>query len=211
MARSTLNLLIVDDEVSTLSLLRQIFIQRGFRVRTAEDGFAALRMIRDSVPDVLLSDLNMPGMPGFELLSVVRRLFPQIHVIASSGAYSGTSVPHGIAADGFHEKATALTHLFDLVSVGGELDRTTVFAQRAQTPLWVALEHRLPFESNHVLLNCPQCLRAFRQTIDEVNACLRDTACRHCGGHVTYAIALAIKPLVMSARPQQELPLARQA
>lgn len=211
MAKSTLNLLIVDDEISTLSLLRQIFATRGFNIRTAEDGFAALRMIRDCVPDILLSDLNMPGMSGFELLAVVRRLYPQIHVIASSGAYSGTAVPKGIAADGFHEKATGLAHLFDLMSIGGNADHATVFAERCPTPLWVDLEARLPFESNYVLINCPQCLRAFRQPIEEVHPHLREAHCRHCNGHVSYAIAMAIKPTVMSSRPQMEQPVARQA
>jgi CheY-like chemotaxis protein len=210
-APANLNLLIVDDEVSVLSLLKQIFTQRGHTVRVAEDGFAALRMIRQTPPDVLLSDLNMPGMSGFELLSVVRRLYPGIHVIASSGAYSGTSVPRGIAADGFHEKATGIAHLFELMAVGGELDHTALQAERALTPLWVDLERRHPFESDHVLINCPQCLRAFRQAIDEVHPHLRETTCRHCGGAVSYAIALAIKPVIMSSRPAQALPAARRA
>jgi CheY-like chemotaxis protein len=210
-APAKLNLLIVDDEVSVLSLLKQIFTQRGFAVRVAEDGFAALRMIRQSFPDVLLSDLNMPGMSGFELLAVVRRLYPAIHVIASSGAYSGTGVPRGIAADGFHEKATGLAHLFDLMSAGREPDQTAIHAGRSMTPLWVGLEQRYPFESDHVLINCPQCLRAFRQAIDEIHPHLRETTCRHCGGTVSYAIALAIKPNTLSARPSQNVTTARRA
>ncbi len=210
-APATLNLLIVDDEVSVLSLLRQIFTKRGFTVRTAEDGFAALRMIRQSPPDVLLSDLNMPGMSGFELLSVVRRLYPTIHVIASSGAYSGTGVPHGIAADGFHEKATGLAHLFELMATGREVDHTAQRAKRSSTPLWVGLERRHPFESDHVLINCPECLRAFRQAIDEVHPHLRETTCSHCGGTVSFALALAIKPVGTSSRSAQTLPTARRA
>jgi CheY-like chemotaxis protein len=211
MASAALNLLIVDDDVSTLSLLRQIFIPRGFKVRTAEDGFAALRAIRDSPPDILLSDLNMPGMSGFELLSVVRRLYPQIYVIASSGAYSGTTVPRIIAADGFHEKATGLAHLFELMTIGSEPDHTHVFADRRITPLWVDLEVRLPFESNYVLINCPQCLRAFRQPIEEVHPHLRETACKHCAGKVSYALAMAIKPLMMSSRQHNDQAIPRQA
>ncbi len=113
----TLELLIVEDEADRRSLLSQIFTQRGFQVRAAEDGFAALRMIRSSMPDLLLSDLNMPGMSGFELLSVVRRRYPQICVIATSGAYCGPEVPAGIAADGFHEKATGMARLFELAPV----------------------------------------------------------------------------------------------
>jgi CheY-like chemotaxis protein len=205
MARATLplNLLIVDDESTTLALLRQIFTKRGFNVHTAEDGFAALRIIRDKVPDLLLSDLNMPGMTGFELLSIVRRLYPQIHVIASSGAYSGTSVPHGIAADGFHEKATGIAHLFDLVTIGSNPDHSLALANRTETPFWVGLEHRMPFESNYVLIHCPQCLRAFRQAVPEVHPHQREAQCRHCEGAVSYAIALATKHVAVPETTSQ--------
>src|SRR5580692_3360936 len=109
-------MLVVDDEPSTLDLFRQIFVGLGHSVRAAEDGFAALEEIRTEVPDILLSDLNMPGMSGFELLSVVRRRIPGIYVIASSGAFSGEDVPNGVAADAFHEKASGMGSLFQLVN-----------------------------------------------------------------------------------------------
>jgi hypothetical protein len=60
----------------------------------------------------------------------------------------------------------------------------------------------MPFESNHVLLNCPSCLRPFRQAIDEVNAEIRETNCLFCGGKVDYAIALAIKPKLVPTEPR---------
>src|ERR1700677_1542471 len=110
-----IKLLIVDDEAATRTLLSQIFGQMGHSVRTAMDGCSALVSIREEIPDVLLSDLNMPGMSGFELLSVVRRRFPGIYVIATSGAFTGDGVPHGIAADAFYEKATGLPSLLQLI------------------------------------------------------------------------------------------------
>ena len=73
MSKADLKLLIVEDDDDARQLLSQIFAMRGFSVRSATDGFAALRIIRSAVPDVLLSDLNMSGMSGFELLSVVPR------------------------------------------------------------------------------------------------------------------------------------------
>ena len=55
--------------------------------------------------DLIISDLNMPQMSGFEFLSVVRRRFPDIPVIAVSGAYdSGDQVPGGVIADAFYSK-----------------------------------------------------------------------------------------------------------
>jgi hypothetical protein len=69
-------LLVVDDEASIRLSLSQALIEIGYSVRCAEDGFSALRELSSAVPDLLLSDLNMPGMSGFELLSEVRRSFP---------------------------------------------------------------------------------------------------------------------------------------
>ena len=56
------------------------------------------------VPDVILSDLNMPGMSGFEFLSVVRRRFPTVKVIAMSSAFAVDDIPPGVAADAFYQK-----------------------------------------------------------------------------------------------------------
>jgi CheY-like chemotaxis protein len=200
--KTYLDLLIVDDELDTRILLTQIFTLRGFTVRSAGDGFAALQMIRSSAPDILLSDLNMPGMSGFELLSVVRRLYPQIHVIATSGAYSGNTVPQGIAADGFHEKASGMAALFQLMELAALLGHASFHSLRTPTPLWIDLECRMPFETDHVLINCPLCLRPFRQIIDSINAEIRETNCRYCGGKVDYAIALAIKPRAIPTEPR---------
>ena len=201
MEKVYLDLLIVEDDPSTRYLLSQIFAMRGFTVRTAVDGFAALQMIRSTVPGILLSDLNMPGMSGFELLSVVRRLYPQIHVIATSGAYSGRIVPKGIAADAFHEKATGLPNLFELMELGALLGHTSFYSERGPSPLWIDLESRMPFESYHVILNCPACLRPFRQIIDEIDGEIRQTTCRFCGSKVDYAIALAVKPPASEINP----------
>jgi DNA-binding response OmpR family regulator len=55
--------------------------------------------------DLVISDLNMPQMSGFEFLSVIRRRVPQVLVIAMSGAYAaGDEVPGGVIADAFYAK-----------------------------------------------------------------------------------------------------------
>jgi CheY-like chemotaxis protein len=71
-------LLVVDDEEPLRTSLSEIFTESGYRVRSTEDGFSGLREIRRDIPDVIISDLEMPGMSGFEFLSVVRRRFPGI-------------------------------------------------------------------------------------------------------------------------------------
>jgi CheY-like chemotaxis protein len=203
MPKPSPDLLIVEDEPDTRFLLTQIFSLRGFAVRSAEDGFAALALIRTRVPDILLSDLNMPGMSGFELLSVVRRLYPEIHVIATSGAYSGTTVPTGIAADGFHAKASGMAPLLELLELGEILGHAAFYSHRSPTPLWIGLESPQSSESHHVLLNCSACLRPFRQSIDEIHAEIRETNCRFCGNKVDYALALATQPPAKATESHQ--------
>jgi CheY-like chemotaxis protein len=108
---------IVDDCLAILTVLALIFRQRGYSVRTVSDGLAALALLHDRVPDVLLSDLNMPGMSAFELMSVVRGRFAVIFVIAMSGTDYGTAVPHFIAADGFCAKSSgSISRLFETLS-----------------------------------------------------------------------------------------------
>ena len=48
--------------------------------------------LRQSLPDMIISDLSMPNMSGFEFLSVVRRRFPHIPVIAISGNLKSRSL-----------------------------------------------------------------------------------------------------------------------
>lgn len=55
------------------------FLSReGYEVRTALDGFEALDVLRDSLPDLLISALRMPYLSDFDLLSVMRRRFPSV-------------------------------------------------------------------------------------------------------------------------------------
>ena len=68
------------------------------------DGFDGLTALKHSPPDMIISDLQMPNMSGFEFLSVVRKRFPNIPTIAISGAFSGMDVPEGVLADAFFEK-----------------------------------------------------------------------------------------------------------
>lgn len=114
-----LTLLIVDDEPSIRTLLAQILTRSGYRVQSCAGGLSALSTIRQENPDILLSDLNMPGMSGFELLAVVRQRFPGIKTIAMSSAYSDNDI-WGIVADAFYDKGSnlhALTQILDAMAL----------------------------------------------------------------------------------------------
>src|ERR1700761_6531133 len=101
-------ILVVDDDAAVRNSLVMVLQPAGYGVKVAVDGFDALLQLKKSLPGIVISDLNMPQMSGFEFLSVVRRRFPQISVIAMSGAYpSGDVVPSGVIADAFYGKGQA--------------------------------------------------------------------------------------------------------
>ena len=112
-------ILVVDDDSTNRQCIADLLTAHGYVASTAEDGKDALSQLIQEVPDVIVSDLNMPKMSGLELLSLVRRGFPGTLLIAMSGAFAHESVPDGVVADAFFPKGQrSLNHL---VSTIGEL------------------------------------------------------------------------------------------
>ncbi|MDJ0953048.1 MAG: response regulator, partial [Acidimicrobiia bacterium] len=67
------SILVVDDEESLTDLVGSALRFAGYTVRTAGDGFDALRSIKDHVPDLIVLDVNMPELDGFEVCRRIRR------------------------------------------------------------------------------------------------------------------------------------------
>ena len=66
------NILVVDDDASVRSLVRDVLEVEGYDVHVAEDGFAALRRIAAQRPDCVVLDVMMPGMDGHAVLQRIR-------------------------------------------------------------------------------------------------------------------------------------------
>jgi sigma-B regulation protein RsbU (phosphoserine phosphatase) len=74
------SILIVDDTQANLRLLSQILTQRGYRVRAVTNGARALASVEAEPPDLILLDIRMPGMDGYEVCKRLKEL-PQGHDI----------------------------------------------------------------------------------------------------------------------------------
>lgn len=72
MSKSTGHILIIDDEPNVRLVFRTALTSAGYSVFTAEDGIEGLKAARDSHPDLVLLDLNMPGLDGMEVLKRLR-------------------------------------------------------------------------------------------------------------------------------------------
>jgi CheY-like chemotaxis protein len=181
-------ILIVDDKECIRTSMSLVLTEMGHRVRSAVDGFSALREIRQEVPDILLSDLNMPGMSGFELLLVVRRRFPAIQVVAMSGAFSGKEVPSGIPADAFYQKGSSMTALLHICRTLPQMNRRAPAPPRTGSPLWIQRNGNDSSGKAYVTVTCPECLRTSPQAIEGTVPLIREMNCIHCGSSIQYAV-----------------------
>jgi len=194
MANPQADILIAEDNVELRQLLSTILTQLGFSVRGADDGFTALTEMRGGIPDVILSDLYMPGMSGFEFLSVVRRRFPSVRAVAMSSAFSGSDIPAGIAADAYYEKATNLGSLLNIVKSMVRTERPAAFQESSTTsPIWITKAGLASTGEEYVVISCPQCLRTFPEVLSETEI-FHETGCIHCKSEIHYAIVDTLDP-----------------
>ena len=93
--------LVVDDDNETLGLLREILVREGYEVSTAQDADAALRVASQEEPDVVITDIQMPGMDGVALLEELRTRLPKTLVILATAYGSLKTAVDGIKAGAF--------------------------------------------------------------------------------------------------------------
>ena len=185
-------ILVVDDEPLIRETSKLILGEQGYEVRTAGDGFEALIELRRALPDVIISDLSMPNMSGFELLSVVRRRFPHIAVIAFSGKFENTK-PAALIADSYFSKGHYTPEeLFNDIS--RLLQRGTIRAhiEKPDTaPVWIPRN-----ASGYVVITCTQCLRSFSvsdQDLAGEKTEVQEITCEFCNMPVQVLIDLRVK------------------
>ena len=66
------NILIVDDTPENLSILRKLLTEKGYQVRPALNGEVALKAVQSQAPDLILLDIMMPGMDGYEVCKILK-------------------------------------------------------------------------------------------------------------------------------------------
>ncbi len=188
-------ILIVEDDPGLRQLGKLLLGAQGYEVRGAEDGFEGLAALKQSLPDIIISDLQMPNMNGFEFLSVVRRRFPTIPVIVISGEFSGLSIPESVLADAFFPKGGYnAQELFEkIIELLHELPSRPKVGKPNQAAVWVK-NNRGTFA-----VTCSECLRTF--PVSDVSKGLNDAECDFCGCMVHFEIIGEPKKAVVEIRP----------
>lgn len=93
--------MVVDDDAETLALLHEIVAKEGFEVETAEDAETALRRLEQWQPELVITDIHMPGMDGLALLAAVREKEPDIPVVLLTAYGSLKTAVDAIKAGAF--------------------------------------------------------------------------------------------------------------
>ena len=185
MANFHYRLLVIDDEPLNQELLASSLSAAGYEVEVAKDGFAALAQMHGALPDLIISDLKMPNMSGFEFLSIVRRRFPQIPTIVVSGEFHPPIEPLGVIADAFLSKPFSLDELEAKIA---ELLRDSPPRQaikRDRAPVWV------PRNGEYYVITCTDCLRSFSIPAEKSVRVLRELrtlACIFCDAQVQFIV-----------------------
>lgn len=84
-------ILFVDDEIQILSSLKRLFIDTDYDIYTADSGIEALKILENEDISLIISDMRMPIMDGYQLLSKVKETYPQVLRVILSG-YSDEKV-----------------------------------------------------------------------------------------------------------------------
>jgi CheY-like chemotaxis protein len=119
-------ILIVDDDESIRDLLRMHLSAAGYEVHVAEDAIAAGYLVLRSPPDLIISDINMPHMDGFEFIAALKAdsTLPNIPVIFLTSFEEGDERGKQLGAVGYVTKPVRADRLLQLVAThvpGGAL------------------------------------------------------------------------------------------
>ena len=147
-------ILVVDDEQANRDALERILAREDFSVLHAEDGRRALERLRSEAPDLMLTDLKMPGMTGLELMKAARTLDPDLEVIVMT-AYGTVETAVEAMKEGAWDFVTKPLRRSDIVrAVRKALEKRRLVAENR------ALKHELAKAVHDDLVGRSAALRA---------------------------------------------------
>ena len=182
---SAYSVLVVDDEPCLRDVIALQLEEAGFEAQQAEDGIDGLVKLRGTLPDVIISDLQMPRMSGLEFITVVRKRFPSIPVIVLSGSVK-RELPPASRPDRWFEKGGA--QIAELLQAVHDLARET--RDRSYHPQVISTPVRThPNGAGYFVLTCTDCLRQFQVASTPDEKMVEQAAeCTHCKARIPFLV-----------------------
>ena len=138
-------ILVVDDEAAARSALAELLRAEGYEVETAGDAFKALGRLGEFTPELVLSDLNMPGMDGVELLRKLKEYSVELPVVLMT-AFGGVETAVTAMRDGATDYLTKPLNTDELLIVLARCLESAKLRREA-SELRRRLDDRYSFES----------------------------------------------------------------
>lgn len=113
-------LLVIDDDQNYRTALKSVLKHAGHTVAIASDGKEGLALLAEQACDMVITDILMPGMEGTETIAHMRRLYPEMRIIAISGGGKLAAMDYlrlatAFGADRAMEKPVTKAQLLDAV------------------------------------------------------------------------------------------------
>jgi CheY-like chemotaxis protein len=174
--------LVVDDDSKIRNVTAVILQMNNYDVSSAENGIAAIPILKNTRPHVMISDLRMPDMDGYELLRMARRFFPAMGTIVVSaleGEVPGRDIADAIFAKGGYRVPELLECVSDLAALYPILRpslKTTV------SPSWVPQN-----DGRNFWAACNECLTCFSLPLSQVGySGMHRAYCPSCGQKIRF-------------------------
>lgn len=151
--------LVVDDDMGVRQTLTLLLTAAGYKTSAAKSGFEALLIMKKQPPALLLCDLDMPDMSGRELVTIVRRRFPSIAVIAMSSSFEGENTAVEVMADAFYGKGQ--NNPSELLQIAAETIQRAERHDAEKTLVWARRIGTDTTGTSFALITCTDCLRPF--------------------------------------------------
>ncbi len=154
-------ILIVDDETNARSALAEILRDEGYAVETAADAFKALPKLEELHPDVVITDIKMPGLSGLELMERVREHDPETIVIVMTAFSAIDTAVHAMrngAAD-YICKPVNTDEL--MIVIKRELERKRLRAEAGELRERLSARHRI----SNIIGTSPPMQRVFETVL----------------------------------------------
>lgn len=122
LANTMKTILLVEDEPALQKTLSEAFVQKGYQIQNALDGVTGLRLAQETRPDLILLDLVLPKMDGFEVLSELKKneATKEIPVIILTNLESTQDIERAIALGANNYLVKANYNLDDVLEKAGK-------------------------------------------------------------------------------------------
>jgi CheY-like chemotaxis protein len=174
--------LVVDDDSGVRNITTLVLQVNNYDVSSAENGIAAIPLLKSTRPHVMISDLRMPEMDGYELLRIARRFFPEMATIVLSA--EGNAMPGRDLADAVFAKGDcSVPKLLECVSdMAGRYPIRQPSFKTAVSPSWIA-----EGDGRHFWTACNECLTCFSLPLSHLTySGMHRGYCPSCGQRIRF-------------------------